>query len=113
MPVKKDGSGRRWVDMEFLVPGTVEQVWHAMATGPGMTAWFTPTTVDERVGGAIEFDFGEGTSEGVVTEWDPPHRLAYEEHGWSGEAPPVATEVVVTSHSGDRCVVRIDRKSVV
>lgn len=107
MPVKKDGSGRRWVDMEFLVPGTVEQVWHAMATGPGMTAWFTPTTVDERVGGAIEFDFGEGTSEGVVTEWDPPHRLAYEEHGWSGEAPPVATEVVVTSHSGDRCVVRM------
>ncbi len=112
MPMKKDDSGRRWVEMEFLVPGSVEQVWHALATGPGMTAWFTPTTVDERVGGAITFDFGgedsdEPTSSGVVTEWDPPHRLAYEEHGWSGEAPPVATEVVVTSHSGDRCVVRM------
>jgi uncharacterized protein YndB with AHSA1/START domain len=112
MPLKRDDSGRHWVEMEFLVPGTVEQVWHAIATGPGMTAWFTPTTVDERVGGAINFDFGEGdcgqqTSSGIVTEWDPPHRLAYEEHGWSGEAPPVATEVVVTSHSGDRCVIRM------
>ena len=53
MPVKKDDSGRRWVEMEFLVPGTPEQVWQAIATGPGMSAWFTPTTVDERVGGAI------------------------------------------------------------
>jgi hypothetical protein len=34
MPVKKDNSGRRWVEMEFLVPGTPEQVWHAIATGP-------------------------------------------------------------------------------
>jgi hypothetical protein len=32
MPVKKDDSGRRWVEMEFLVPGTPEQVWHAIAT---------------------------------------------------------------------------------
>jgi len=107
MAMKKD-DGRRWVDMEFLVPGTPEQVWVAIATGPGMSAWFTPTTVDERVGGAIEFDFGDGAvSSGVITEWDPPVRFAYEEHGWSGEAPPVATEVVVTSHSGDRCVVRM------
>ncbi|WP_170980966.1 SRPBCC domain-containing protein [Mycolicibacterium sp. CR10] len=109
MPLKKDDDGRRWVELEFLVPGTPEQVWQAIATGPGMSAWFTPTTVDERVGGAVEFDFGEGTgtSRGVVTEWQPPVRFGYEEHDWSGEAPPVATEVVVTSRSGDRCVVRM------
>jgi uncharacterized protein YndB with AHSA1/START domain len=112
MPLKKDDSGRRWVEMEFLVPGTPEQVWHAIATGPGMSAWFTPTKVDERVGGAIAFDFGdencgEDVSAGKVTAWDPPVRFAYEEYGWSGDAPPVATEVTVTSHSGDRCVVRM------
>lgn len=108
MPLKKDGDGRRWVEVEFLVPGTPEQVWEAIATGPGMSAWFTPASVDERVGGAIEFDFGGGAvSSGVVTEWSPPERLGYEEHGWSGDAPPVATEVVVTSRSGDRCVVRM------
>ena len=112
MPLKKDDSGRRWVEMEFLVPGTPEQVWHAIATGPGMSAWFTPTKVDEHVGGAIAFDFGdencgEDTSSGKVTAWDPPVRFGYEEYGWSGDAPPVATEVTVTSRSGDRCVVRM------
>ncbi|WKG04180.1 SRPBCC domain-containing protein [Mycolicibacterium sp. HK-90] len=112
MPLKKDDSGRRWVEMEFLVPGTPEQVWQAIATGPGMSAWFTPTTVDEHVGGAITFDFGEQdcsdpSPPGVVTAWEPPVRFAYEEPGWNGDAPPVATEVVVTSRSGDRCVVRM------
>ncbi|BBY80723.1 SRPBCC domain-containing protein [Mycolicibacterium pulveris] len=112
MPLKRDDSGRRWVEMEFLVPGTPEQVWQAIATGAGMTAWFTPTTVEERVGGAITFDFGEEncgqeTQPGTVTGWDPPTRFAYEEYGWSGDAPPVATEVTITSRSGDRCVVRM------
>jgi uncharacterized protein YndB with AHSA1/START domain len=112
MPLKKNDSGKRWVEMELLVPGSPEQVWHAIATGPGMSAWFTPTTVEERVGGAIKFDFGdencgENTSSGKVTAWDPPVRFAYEEYGWSGDAPPVATEVTVTSRSGDSCVVRM------
>lgn len=112
MPLKKDDSGRRYVEMELLVPGTPEQVWQAIATGQGMTAWFTPTKVDEHVGGAIAFDFGdencgEDVSSGKVTAWDPPVRFGYEEYGWSGDAPPVATEVTVTSRSGDRCVVRM------
>lgn len=114
MPLKKDDSGHRRVEMEFLVPGTPEQVWQAIATGPGMSAWFTPTTVEERLGGAIRFDFGdvdcsdgEDVSAGMVTAWEPPTRFAYEEYDWSGDAPPVATEVTVTSRSGDRCVVRL------
>lgn len=108
MPLKKDDSGRRWVEMEFLVPGTPEQVWQAIATGPGMSAWFTPTSVDEHVGGAITFDFGDGSnSPAVVTEWQPPDRFAYEERDWSGDAPPIATEITVTGRSGDRCVVRM------
>ena len=112
MPLKKDDSGRRWVEMEFLVPGTPEQVWNAIATGPGMSAWFVRATVDERVGGTVTFYFGENdgaedTSSGPVTAWEPPVRFGYEEIGWSGDAPPVATEVVVTSRSNDQCVVRM------
>jgi hypothetical protein len=77
-----------------------------------MSSWFTPTTVDEHVGGAITFDFGDencgdATSSGKVTAWEPPARFCYEEYSWSGDAPPVATEVVVTSYSGDRYVVRM------
>lgn len=107
MPVRKDGD-RRWVEMEVLVPGTPEQVWDAIATGPGLSAWFTETTVETRGGGAIVFDFGGGaTSTGEVTHWEPPHRLGYVEREWSENAPPVATECTVTARSGGRCVVRM------
>ena len=42
MPVKKDESGRRSVQAEVEVPGTPEEVWEAIATGPGITSWFVP-----------------------------------------------------------------------
>jgi len=103
-----DDSGRRWIELEFVVPGSPEQVWDAIATGPGMSAWFTKASVDEFVGGTVTFHFGDdGTSSGPVTIWEPPSRFGYEEVGWSGDAPPVATEVVVTSRSGGECVVRM------
>lgn len=108
MPIKKDGTGKRWVEMEFIAPGTPEQVWQAMATGAGYAAWFTKATIEERVGGVLRFDFGPaGSSPGEVTAWEPPHRFAYEERDWSEGAPPVATEITITGRSGDRCVVRM------
>lgn len=108
MPVKKDDSGKRWVEMELLVPGTPEQVWQAIATGPGNTAWFTPATIDEHVGGALRFDMGEnGESTGEVTIWEPPSRFGYVERDWAEGAPPLATEITVTARSGGRCVIRM------
>jgi uncharacterized protein YndB with AHSA1/START domain len=108
MPIKKDNSGKRWVEMELIVPGTPEQVWQAMASGPGNTAWFTRTIIDERVGGTIHFNFGpNGESKGEVTIWEPPARFGYVERDWVEGAPPVATEITVTARSGDRCVVRM------
>ncbi|KYF82599.1 ATPase [Sorangium cellulosum] len=107
MPIKSDAK-RRWVELELIVPGTPEQVWRAIATGPGISAWFAPTTADERVGGKIEFTFGEGAaSSGTITAWEPPSRLEYEEHGWSEGAPPLATEFVVSGRSGGECLVRL------
>ena len=35
MSVKKEASGRRSVQVEVEVPGTPEEVWQAIATGPG------------------------------------------------------------------------------
>jgi uncharacterized protein YndB with AHSA1/START domain len=108
MPLKKDETGKRWVEMELIVNGTPEQVWQAMATGSGNTAWFTKTRIDEHIGGAIHFDFGpNGSSMGEVTAWEPPFRFGYIERNWSEGAPPVATEITITSRSGGRCVVRM------
>jgi uncharacterized protein YndB with AHSA1/START domain len=108
MPIKKDGTDKRWVEMEFLTPGTPEQVWQAIATGPGNAAWFTNATIEERVGGMLHFEFGsEMISSGEVTIWEPPHRFGYVETEWSEGAPPIATEITITSRSGGRCVVRM------
>lgn len=108
MPIKKDGTGKRWVEMEVLLTGTPEQVWRAMATGDGNAAWFTEATIEERVGGKLEFHFGPGmSSSGEVTVWEPPHRFSYVEREWDKDAPPVATEVVITSRSGGQCLVRM------
>lgn len=108
MSVKTDASGNRLVQIDFEVPGTPEQVWHAIATGPGMSSWFVPTEVEEREGGALLFHLGPGMdSPGVVTGWEPPRRFAYEEPDWNPGAPPVATEILVEARSGGICVVRM------
>lgn len=108
MAIRKDGSEKRWVEMQLLLPGTPEQVWHALATGPGNSGWFTRTEIDGRVGGAVKFDFGDGAaSSGEVTVWEPPQRFAYVERDWEKGAPPVATEITITARSGDRCELRM------
>ena len=55
----------RAIDLSVEVPGTPEQVWEAIATGPGITAWFVPHTVEGRAGGEVTMDFGPGY--GVAT----------------------------------------------
>jgi uncharacterized protein YndB with AHSA1/START domain len=108
MPVKKNSDGRRSVEVEIEVPGTPEEVWKAIATGPGISSWFVPTRVDQRVGGAITFQMAPGMdSPATVTSWDPPHQLTYEERDWAPTAPPLATEIIVEARSAGRCVVRL------
>lgn len=108
MPLKKDAAGRRFVEMEVDLPGTPEQIWQAMATGPGYSAWFVPTEIEEREGGKVRFDLGGGmSSSGTVTDWQPPSRFAYEEVGWSGDAAPLATEVIIEAQAGGTCRVRM------
>lgn len=111
MPVHKDPSGRRWVEAEVEVPGTPEEVWAAIATGPGITAWFVPSDVEEHVGGkAISHFSPDGTmdSDATVTAWDPPHRFTAESRDDMGpDGPTVATEWIVEARSGGTCVVRV------
>jgi uncharacterized protein YndB with AHSA1/START domain len=109
MPVKKDASGRRSVAVETEVPGTPEEVWQAIATGPGISAWFVPAQIEEREGGAIVLDFGPGMeSKAVITTWDPPRRLVAESKEQMGPgSPTVADEWTVEAKAGGTCRVRI------
>jgi uncharacterized protein YndB with AHSA1/START domain len=108
MTVKIDESGRRSIQVECEVPGTPEEVWRAIATGPGVTCWFVPTEIEEREGGRMVCHFGPGMdSNATITAWDPPHRLAAESDGLAPGAPPLATEWTVEARSGGTCVVRV------
>jgi uncharacterized protein YndB with AHSA1/START domain len=110
MPVKKDPSGRRYVQSEVELPGTPEEIWQAIATGPGVSSWFVPTTVEERVGGKAILDFGFGPGmESVSTNtiWDPPRRFAAEGQDMGPNSPIVATEWTVEARSGGTCLVRV------
>ena len=93
------------------VPGTPEQVWEAIATGPGIEAWFVPAEVEPRDGGRVALDMGTGMEDaGVVTAWEPPHRFVYEEEWQAVEGEPagrLATEFLVEARSGGTCVVRL------
>ncbi len=110
MSVKKEASGRRYVQVEVEVPGTVEEVWKAIATGPGISSWFVPTEFEERDGKpvAVKLNFGPGMeSSSVVTAWDPPRRFAAEAPGWVPGSPVIADEWSVEARGGGICVVRI------
>lgn len=111
MSVKKEESGRRSVQVEVEVPGTPEQVWEAIATGPGVSSWFVPTEVEKGEDGTpvkVVSNFGPGMeSIATVTAWEPPHRFTADSEDLGPNAPPVATEWIVEARSGGVCVVRV------
>jgi uncharacterized protein YndB with AHSA1/START domain len=109
MTPPEDAPRPRTIDLEIEVPGTPEQVWAAIATGPGITAWMHPTELEEREGGSFSFDMGAGmTGSGTVTEWEPPHRFVQEIDWPGGDVPArLATEWRVEARAGGTCVVRM------
>ena len=118
------------------VAATPEQVWGAIATADGIATWMVPTRLDPQIGGEVSFDHGEFRSTGVVTDYTPNVRFAYEEP-WPIAAQvedlpadmaewfntigvslsevyrdlpsltPVATEFLIEAASGGSCVIRV------
>jgi uncharacterized protein YndB with AHSA1/START domain len=71
--------GREWEQHdEVEVDATPEQVWEAIATGPGYDSWFMGhTEVEPGEGGAVRTDLGGFVMESTITAWEPPRRFAY------------------------------------
>lgn len=61
---------------EAEVAATPEQVWDAVATGPGIDSWFMGRN-DVAAGEIVRMVFGEYAPEHTVTAWKPGKRLAY------------------------------------
>ena len=88
------------LDVQIEVAATPEQVWEAISTGPGISAWFMPAEVE---GERITFHhMAGGSSEAEVTDAEAPRRLRFTE----GDGAQ-ATEFLVEARSGGTCVVRV------
>jgi hypothetical protein len=82
---------------EVELAATPEQVWEAIATGPGNAAWLFPTGIEPRQGGTS----ADGST---VTVWDPPRHFvarAEGEGGWFN-----AVEAIVEGREGGSAVLR-------
>lgn len=88
------------------VPASPDQVWAAIATGPGIDSWFMGRSeVHPGAGGTVSTVFGDYAPELEITGWDPPHRFAYR----SGGAPDgrlIAYEFLVEGRAGGSAVLR-------
>lgn len=95
------------VRKEVQLDATMEQVWEAIATGPGVDSWFMGRNeVEAGAGGSVLTAFGAMTLGSTVTAWDPPKRFAHH----SGEADDgrfVAYEFLVEGRDSGGTTLRI------
>jgi uncharacterized protein YndB with AHSA1/START domain len=91
---------------EIEVDATPEEVWEAIATGPGMDAWFMgKNEVEPREGGTIRTKLPGFDFEGRITVWQPPTRLV--ERSAEGEDGSLhAFEYIVEGRDKGSTVVR-------
>jgi uncharacterized protein YndB with AHSA1/START domain len=107
-----DPRETRSVEVQIEVPGTPEEVWEAIATGPGISSWFVPSEVEGREGGTVRQRHGADMDySGTIFAWDPPRRFG---HGDPGERRDgevsfdgLADEFLVEARSGGTCIVRV------
>lgn len=93
---------------EIEVPGSPEEVWQAIATGPGHATWLFPADIEPAEGGAMVIHrkpYGDD-ADVTVTAWDPPHRFGFHE-SIGPDAPALTTEFLVAAKRGGGCVVRV------
>lgn len=65
------------IELETTLPATPEQVWEAIATGPGVDSWFMGRTeIEAREGGTAAMETGGHREEATITGYEPGRRLA-------------------------------------
>lgn len=109
MSVKQQADGRRSLEVEFELPGSPEEVWDAVATAQGLSAWFVPTRFEPATGKpqSVVLSFGPGAeARSDVTSWDPPRSWGGQGEVY-GNSPPIASEWHIEALAGGSCRVRM------
>lgn len=86
---------------------TPEQVWEAIATGPGIDSWFMGRNqVEQGEGGTLTTSFAGYNPTASVTTWDPPRRFAYRTPE-AGDGRFIAYEFLIEGRGGASTVLRL------
>ncbi|GAA5084902.1 uncharacterized protein YndB with AHSA1/START domain [Thermocatellispora tengchongensis] len=95
------------LSFETTVTATPEQVWDAIATGPGVDSWFMGRSQFEpREGGVTRQEFMGETSEATITAWEPGRRLAYQSEK-NPDGTFMAFEYLIEGRGGGSTVIRL------
>jgi uncharacterized protein YndB with AHSA1/START domain len=88
------------------VPASPDEVWAAIATGPGIDSWFMGRNeVKAGPGGTVRTVFGAYAPELEITGWDPGRRLAYGS-GQARDGRFIAYEFLIEGRAGGSTVLR-------
>ena len=106
------------MERTYEVAATPEQVWDAIATADGISAWMVPTRLDPQIGGEVSFDFGGSRRTASSPTTPEPSASRTKNRGRSlttcrplhhdlSSVTPIATEFLIESASGGSCVIRV------
>lgn len=91
---------------EITLAATPEQVWDAIATGPGVDSWFMGhSEIEPGKGGTNRLEILGRTQESTITAWEPGRRLAF--HGDDPDDGTFAAfEFLIEGRDGGSSVLR-------
>jgi uncharacterized protein YndB with AHSA1/START domain len=85
------------VRLERVLPGPIGRVWEHLTNTKLLHAWFgDKSSIEPRQGGAVRLM--DGHIRGVVTQWQPPHRLSYTWNVFAPGDPPDALSAFPESY---------------
>ncbi|AUG80384.1 polyketide cyclase [Kitasatospora sp. MMS16-BH015] len=95
------------IEQEIVLPASPAQVWEAIATGPGIDAWFMGrNTVEPREGGTAAMETGGHREEAVITAYEPgKHFATRTSPGPDGRF--MAFEYLIEGREGGSTVLRV------
>ena len=99
------------VSAEIAVPGSIDRVWRAIATGPEISSWFVPTDFSlgpDRAPSREVSNFGpKMDAVATATHWDPPRSFSAISDDFAPGGPAVTAQWTVGALEDLSCVVRV------
>ncbi|MEV6097060.1 SRPBCC domain-containing protein [Nocardia sp. NPDC051981] len=95
------------IELEATLPASPDQIWEAIATGPGINSWFMGRNeVEARIGGIAAMDTGGRREESVITAYEPGKHFATRT-GTDEDGRFMAFEYLLEGREGGSTVLRV------